>query len=224
MDQSLSSSAKREVANPRGVVLKRPGPPGGVRDTNRQQKSQTIRDAALELFLQRGIEGVSVDDIMKSADMAKGSFYRYFSDQEGLVADLIAPLAEQVTTALDQCAAQLRAVPVSAESRASAFETLFSALSRVVTEQKGQVRLYLQENRAPGVGARRPIIELMKQISSFAIDIAEHDPSGAHPPVVALALVGSTERLLLALALNETVGEPANFPSALRRVIEAMKP
>ena len=85
-----SARAKREVTSPKGVALKRPGPPGGVRDTNRLKKSQAIRDAALLLFLERGIEGVSVDDIMKAAKMAKGSFYRYFADQTALVDDLMA--------------------------------------------------------------------------------------------------------------------------------------
>jgi AcrR family transcriptional regulator len=161
---------------------------------------------------------------MKSADMAKGSFYRYFADQEGLVADLLAPLAEQVTMALDACATALRATPVSSEARAAAFQALVGSLARVLAEQKGQVRLYLQENRAPAVGARRPIIELMKQISRFAIDIAANEPTGPLSPVVALALVGSTERLLLAISRDEHAAETSTLPAALRKVLDAVRP
>ncbi len=81
-------------------VSKRPGQPGGVRDTNRKEKERVLLDAALLLFLARGVEGVSVDDITKSAEVAKGSFYRYFKDQEALVDALVQPTRKVLMTAL----------------------------------------------------------------------------------------------------------------------------
>lgn len=47
-----------------------------------------ILSAALELFARRGFEGASVDAIVKSAGVAAGTVYRYFSSKEGLVNEL----------------------------------------------------------------------------------------------------------------------------------------
>ena len=51
----------------------------------------------------------------------------------------------------------------------------------------GVVRLYLQENRAPAVGARKPIVELARVISRYAIEITQKgrvvDPDTARGPI-----------------------------------------
>src|SRR3954465_13165898 len=83
-------------------VSKRPGQPGGVRATNRREKERVLLDAALLLFLARGVEGVSVDDITRAAGVAKGSFYRYFKDQEALVEALVEPTRAMVLEAFAQ--------------------------------------------------------------------------------------------------------------------------
>ncbi|MCZ7607450.1 MAG: TetR/AcrR family transcriptional regulator [Planctomycetota bacterium] len=44
----------------------------------REQTRQSILDAACELFEQRGYDETSVDEIVKFADVAKGTFFRYF--------------------------------------------------------------------------------------------------------------------------------------------------
>jgi AcrR family transcriptional regulator len=216
-NQTLSKS--EVLMTPRGNILKRPGPPGGVRDTNRVKKSQAIRDAALGLFLDRGVEGVSVDDIMKAAQMAKGSFYRYFSDQAALMEELMAPLRARMAEALEVCATELADNP-SRDAQTAVFQRIAAILGGLMTEFPGEVRLYLQECRAPGVGARRPIVELAKRVTNTAIDItARAQQSGlaksGNPAVAALTVVGAVERLLLALLLKEDVGDDAAVPPVL---------
>lgn len=219
---------KSEVSTPRGVLLKRPGPPGGVRDTNRLKKSQAIRDAALTLFLARGVEGVSVDDIMKAAQMAKGSFYRYFADQAALMEELMLPLQARLAEALEVCAAELAHAP-SAEAQTATYQRIAALLGGMLTEYPGEVRLYLQECRAPGVGARRPIVQLAKRVTIAAIDItAQAQQSGiakaGNSAVAALTVVGAVERLLLALLLQEDIGDHAAVPPELvATLLEGLK-
>src|SRR4051794_12198344 len=69
--------------------LQRPGPIGGKRDENRRQKNKDLQAAALELFLRKGIEGTTIDDIVERAGVAKGSFYRYFNDKDALARALV---------------------------------------------------------------------------------------------------------------------------------------
>ena len=214
-----STFIQPEVSIPRGALLKRPGPPGGVRDTNRLKKSQAIRDAALTLFLDRGVEGVSVDDIMKAAQMAKGSFYRYFTDQAALMEELMLPLRARMAEALEVCAAEL-AKSSCREAQPATYQRIAIILSELLTEYPGQVRLYLQECRAPGVGARRPVVELAKRVTVAAIDITSQAQQAGwakagNVAVTALTVVGAVERLLLALLLHEDIGDHAAVPPIL---------
>lgn len=215
--------AKREVTSPKGVALKRPGPPGGVRDTNRLKKSQAIRDAALVLFLERGIEGVSVDDIMKAAEMAKGSFYRYFADQAALVDDL---MSETRAMMVDALAATSRDLETAAtrDAQVKAYKRIGEVLATLLFEQPGQVRLYLQESRAPAVGARKPIVELAGLVTRYSLEMTtkaqQHGILKPIPVAVsALSVIGATERLLLAVLQGEDIGDVLAVPTALTTMI-----
>jgi AcrR family transcriptional regulator len=214
---------RREVSTPKGQQLKRPGPVGGVRDLNRQKKAQSIRDAALHLFLERGIEAVSVDDIMQAAQMAKGSFYRYYTDQTALVEDLMSPTKVLMTGALETCSRELETAS-SREMMIKAYKRIGDVLATLLMEHPGPVRLFLQESRAPAQGARRPIIELSRAVSSYAIAMTKTaQKHGILKPipvaVSALTVVGATERLLLAVLQEEDLGNVLEVPAALTTLI-----
>ena len=218
-----AARGRREVSTPRGQALKRPGPVGGVRDLNRQKKAQAIRDAALLLFLERGIEAVSVDDIMQAAQMAKGSFYRYYTDQTALVDDLMAPTRDLMTNALETCSRELDTAP-SREAMVKAYARIGDVLATLLMEQPGPVRLFLQESRAPAQGARRPIIDLSRKVAGYAIEMTKtaqrHGFLKPIPVAVsALTVVGAAERLLLAVLHEEDIGNVLEVPAVLTRLI-----
>jgi AcrR family transcriptional regulator len=58
-------------------------------DRRRQRTRSAIIAAGQQLFATRPIEGVSIDDIVEAADVAKGSFYNHFDDKEGLAATIV---------------------------------------------------------------------------------------------------------------------------------------
>lgn len=49
---------------------------------------KAIIDATQVLMLERSLEGISVDDIVSEAKVAKGSFYNHFSGKEDLASDI----------------------------------------------------------------------------------------------------------------------------------------
>src|SRR5258705_3875787 len=151
---------------------KRPGKPGGVRDTNRKARRDALLDAAQRLMLEHGIEGVSVDDITTRAKMAKGSFYRYFDDQAALVAELLEPIRAKMTGALEECGKDLSTADTR-DAQFKAYRKVGDMVATIFLEWPGVVRLYLQENRAPAVGARKPIVELARVIAQYAIGLTE---------------------------------------------------
>lgn len=55
----------------------------------KNEKYQNLISAAFDLFESNGITAVSIDDIVKKAGVAKGTFYLYFKDKFDLISKLI---------------------------------------------------------------------------------------------------------------------------------------
>ncbi|WP_135546744.1 FAD-dependent oxidoreductase [Paenibacillus cymbidii] len=58
-----------------------------MRDATRK-KREYVSEVALQLFVERGYEHVSVDDIIKATHTSKGTFYHYFSGKDEIVLEL----------------------------------------------------------------------------------------------------------------------------------------
>lgn len=50
----------------------------GRRERKRRQTRERIESAALRLFLDRGFEATTIEDITEAADVSKRSFFDYF--------------------------------------------------------------------------------------------------------------------------------------------------
>ena len=53
----------------------------GKVDTNKRLKRIAILDAALELFIDKGLHETSISEIAARSGVAKGTFYLYFKDK-----------------------------------------------------------------------------------------------------------------------------------------------
>jgi AcrR family transcriptional regulator len=60
-------------------------PAEGMRARKRRQTRERITDAAMTLFLERGFEAATVDDIAALADVSKRTFFDYFPTKEDVV-------------------------------------------------------------------------------------------------------------------------------------------
>ncbi len=60
------------------------------RDRRKLATRQALLDATLALLVSRSIDALSVDEIAMRADVAKGTFYNYFSDKDALERELAA--------------------------------------------------------------------------------------------------------------------------------------
>ncbi len=78
----------------------------GLRERKRQQTRERLTRAAMALFLERGFEATTLDDIAAAADISRRSFFHYFASKEDVVfawheestADLIAAVAARPAT------------------------------------------------------------------------------------------------------------------------------
>ncbi|KRM59109.1 TetR/AcrR family transcriptional regulator [Secundilactobacillus malefermentans] len=60
----------------------------GKREDNAIATRKKLLDTADQLIVQRGYENISVDEIVKTAGIAKGTFYNYFERKEDLIFEL----------------------------------------------------------------------------------------------------------------------------------------
>ena len=201
-----------EGAEPLHVPETRPGQAGGKRDQNRRAHTLGLSEAAEKLFLERGIESVSIDDITKEAGVAKGSFYRYFSGKEELVRALLAPSRERVIGAFERAERRLTESN-GPEQVKSAYARLGRELALALMGSPSITRLYLQESRAPSVSARVPVRELERDVADCAMRLTQVAFSHGllrrvHPQVSTLAVIGAAERLLHAYFHGDLTVDP----------------
>ncbi len=58
-------------------------------------RKREILMVARELFVTKGYEQTSVNDILKIVDIAKGTFYYYFASKEAVLAAIILDIVEE---------------------------------------------------------------------------------------------------------------------------------
>ncbi|MFL5322235.1 MAG: TetR/AcrR family transcriptional regulator, partial [Myxococcaceae bacterium] len=173
--------------------------------------------------LEKGLNETSIDDITQAADVAKGSFYRYFADKEALIEALLKPVSDDVLAGLDACGRALETV-TTAEAMFAAYRVLGEGLAATILGHMDVVRLYLQESRGAPVGARARVVELSDAIAKSAIDVTKKAHKHGilrpiHPSVSALAVVGAMERIMVGLLNGEDVGNPLEIPDGLITLI-----
>ncbi len=218
------SKSKARGHKPPHLPSERPGPAGGKRDANRRKKVQVICDAGLALFCEQGANAVTVDEIVAKAQIPKGSFYRYFSDKEELVETLFDPLATELRSIVGTTEAALTATDSPAALNRVYLE-LAALISRLLASNLDLLRLYLQENRGPDVGARRPILRLAREVDEIAFSLSR--VARAHGllrsdydlQVGALTSLGAVERLLYSYVRGDSMAAPAAVSADLIRVI-----
>jgi AcrR family transcriptional regulator len=208
---------------PAQLPAERPGPVGGKRDRNRRARTEGLLEAAEQLFLKRGIEDVSIDDITRQAAVAKGSFYRYFPSKEALVRALLAPTRERVVHAFIRAVEQLKGTTDSADV-GRIYTRLGRELLVVLLGAPTITRLYLQESRAAGVNARVPLRELETEVAQLALQVTEAAFSrglirSTPPEVSTLAVIGAAERLLTAYLDGALQVEPAIAVQGLTDIV-----
>ncbi len=68
----------------------------GRRERKREQTKQGLINAAVELFIAKGYDETTIDDIVAAADVAKVTFYYYFKSKEEILLDIKENSAQEV--------------------------------------------------------------------------------------------------------------------------------
>ncbi len=62
----------------------------------RERTRTALIEAAIEVLAEKGLEGTSIDDLMRVAGMARGTFYNYFQTRDEVASAVSAYIKEQL--------------------------------------------------------------------------------------------------------------------------------
>ncbi len=71
-------------------------------DRRRVRTREALLSAGCTLFASRDVDGVSVDEIVAAAEVAKGSFYNHFADKDVFAREIGAAVRRQVELAINE--------------------------------------------------------------------------------------------------------------------------
>jgi AcrR family transcriptional regulator len=96
----------------------------GLRQRKQHETRERLKRAAMALFLERGFEATTIDDIAAAADVSRRSFFHYFASKE----DVVAAWQEDAAAAL---VTEILARPAAESMLTAAENAIAAAVKRI---------------------------------------------------------------------------------------------
>jgi AcrR family transcriptional regulator len=113
----------------------------GLRQRKLQATRERLTRAAMALFLERGFEATTIDDIAAAADVSRRSFFHYFASKE----DVVAAWQEGAAAAL---VAEVVARPAGETMLTAAENAIAAALKRIDPAEAAAMSRLKRDNPA----------------------------------------------------------------------------
>jgi AcrR family transcriptional regulator len=180
---SAREKAKLQIAKKKVAKTVVPEPPG-LRERKRRQTRERLTRTAVALFLERGFEATTIDDIAAAADISRRSFFHYFASKE----DVVFAWQEESTSAL---IAAVAARPAS-ESMLTAAENAISAMVRQFEPGEAIAMACLKRDN-PALQARDQVKyeQLERALAEALGKRAGHPTETLHVRLVAMIATGA---------------------------------
>jgi AcrR family transcriptional regulator len=129
-----AAKSARTGAKPLAAETKSAASPG-LRQRKQRETRERLKRAAMTLFLERGFEATTIDEIATAADMSRRSFFHYFASKE----DVVAAWQEDAAAAL---VTEILARPADESMLTAAENAIATAIKRIdPTEAAAMSRL-----------------------------------------------------------------------------------
>jgi AcrR family transcriptional regulator len=109
------------------------------RESKKRELREAIYESAMALFLQKGFDNVTVEDITHQTEIAKGTFFNYFPNKESILLNFM-------RRHLDEVKDQIPRVIKEAKTTQQKLYHLFSILAEMVVTNEPLVKWVLLES------------------------------------------------------------------------------
>jgi AcrR family transcriptional regulator len=170
-------------------------PPVPLVERKRRQARQRIIEAARDLFLERGFDGVSVGDIAERAEVGRTTFFRHFGDKQEVV-------FAQEQELLDTIAAAGRADGTPAprdatEAVAQLRPVVLAVCAQAAADPEAYTRHFELIDEHPELRARDALKtqQIADQLSELLIHRGADEPTARLAGQIAIACYQAAKRL-----------------------------
>ncbi len=174
----------------------------------RAARRKALVEAAAAVFSHKGVTGTSVDDIVRAAGVAKGTFYLYFATKDDAVGAVAELMVEQVASRVQAIADDPERSPIE---RLLAFGGQIGEVGGEAYERDLIEVFHRPENRVlhDRIG-ERALARLAPAISEVIADGIERGEFRRQDPTRAAACV-----MACFGTIHELVSDPADVPVAI---------
>lgn len=158
-----------------------------------ERTKQALLQIAYNLFISRGYENTSVDDIIKAADIAKGTYYYHFESKEQTLEEVIGMMIDQEAEAAGQVLRSDAPVPQKIAG-------IIASLRPRQEELPIEGALMKPENALMHVKIKRRLVETVLPLLTEAVE------EGIAQGVFSCDNIAERVRMLLVIS-NETFDE-----------------
>jgi AcrR family transcriptional regulator len=180
-------------------------PAGGLRERKKQRTRELIAGAALELFLERGFDAVTIADVAQRADVDVKTIYNYFGSKADLFYHRLEELQESLLAAIREREA--------GESVLAAFARFLLAAQGHLGDERATARLRAITEMIVGSPALLAYEDQVYARLALALaDLLANETGAkrgdAEPAVVAYALIGLHRSLVAYVRAGTLAGTP----------------
>ena len=172
----------------------------GKREEKKQRTRKHIRQTAKILFIKQGFQSTTIDDIVQSVGIARGTFYLYYEDKISLFTELLQEMYQPIVDILQRTLSDLESTNATSISHQIRYLQTAIELAQFIEVNKSTLPLHFQEIWSAGehglaMRQWRSDIEHLAQgliDSSIQQEIIRPVPS----KMTAMAIVAAAERVI----------------------------
>ena len=170
-------------------------PPVPLVERKQRQARQRIIEAARELFLERGFDGVSVGDIAERAEVGRTTFFRHFGDKQEVVFAREQELLDTITPA-DQ-ADDTRAPRNATEAIEQLRPVLLALCAQATADPEAYTRHFQLIDKHPELRARDAVKtqQIADKLSDLLIHRGSDEATARFAAQIALACYQTARHL-----------------------------
>lgn len=157
-----------------------------------------------------GFERTSIEQIVVGSEIARGTFYLYFSDKEAVFFSLTDVIFDHVLALLDGVAVRISQAEHAAECL-EIYREMALGLGAIALAHPQPLMLTFRESRQPGpagAGLRERELRLQAVVVAFTTCAVERGlVQIAHPELTVLVIYGAVERLYYEFMAGRDMGD-----------------